>query len=374
MAACKVKQSKYSVNPTKECRLVVQTLVLHFAAQVEEVRNPSLCNVPLGITQKYLVVTCNYPARAAGVTKLMNIAEAKQRCPGLMLVSGEDLTPYRQASKAIHAVLQRFGPAERLGMDEVYVDVTEEVDRRIAHGVMDARWHGHLHSSMTRLTSDTKYRPQDLRVTRTEVRNFTNSCEPAAVAGARGVAATSHDDAMCQSLSTTRQAASQAQPLLTSVLSSGHGRDSQHPDATCQQLTESRGHPGGCQFPSAPPMQTASRDQPPTPHPPVAGAPDNGPDCMHVICGPMAQVPAWVLRLKVGSAIAAEARRAVRQEAGFRASAGVASNKMTAKLCSGLHKPDDQTILPPSEASVSASSVAFVVSNMFYTAFVIIET
>jgi nucleotidyltransferase/DNA polymerase involved in DNA repair len=40
-------------------------------------------------------------------------------------VSGEDLTPYRAASKAIAAVLQRFGPAERLGMDEVFVDATQ---------------------------------------------------------------------------------------------------------------------------------------------------------------------------------------------------------------------------------------------------------
>ncbi len=36
-----------------------------------------------------------------------------------MLVNGEDLTPYRQASKRIFNVLARFGVAERLGMDEV---------------------------------------------------------------------------------------------------------------------------------------------------------------------------------------------------------------------------------------------------------------
>lgn len=48
-----------------------------FYAQVEEVRDPSLAQRPLGITQKYLVVTSNYPARKRGVTKLMNIKEAK---------------------------------------------------------------------------------------------------------------------------------------------------------------------------------------------------------------------------------------------------------------------------------------------------------
>lgn len=43
-------------------------------------------------------------------------------------------------------------------------------------------------------------------------------------------------------------------------------------------------------------------------------------------------------------------------EAGYRSSAGVASNRMLAKLAAGLHKPDDQTVLLPSEA------VAFVAS------------
>ena len=60
-----------------------------------------------------------YTARSFGVTKLQGITEAKERCPGLILISGEDLTPYRRASKEILAVLQRFGVAERLGMDEV---------------------------------------------------------------------------------------------------------------------------------------------------------------------------------------------------------------------------------------------------------------
>lgn len=42
-----------------------------------------------------------------------------------MLVNGEDLTPYRAASKAILGVLQAYGTCERLGMDEVFVDMTQ---------------------------------------------------------------------------------------------------------------------------------------------------------------------------------------------------------------------------------------------------------
>ena len=63
--------------------------------RVWDVRVRDARNVCAGITQKYLVVTCNYPARAAGVGKLMSTKEALKRCPSLVLISGEDLSPYR---------------------------------------------------------------------------------------------------------------------------------------------------------------------------------------------------------------------------------------------------------------------------------------
>ena len=46
---------------------------------------------------------------------------------------------------------------------------------------------------------------------------------------------------------------------------------------------------------------------------------------------------------------------AVQTEAGFRTSAGGACTRMLAKLVSGLHKPDDQTVLlPPAAAAFVA--------------------
>jgi nucleotidyltransferase/DNA polymerase involved in DNA repair len=61
--------------------------------------------------------------------------------------------------------------------------------------------------------------------------------------------------------------------------------------------------------------------------------------------------PPWEALLRVASQVAAEARQLIFQEAGFRTSAGIACNKILAKLASGLHKPDDQTILPPPVAA-----------------------
>ncbi|XP_031567727.1 DNA polymerase eta-like [Actinia tenebrosa] len=51
-------------------------------------------------------------------------------------------------------------------------------------------------------------------------------------------------------------------------------------------------------------------------------------------------------RLAIGAIIMSEIRKAVLTETTFTCSAGVAANKMLAKLACGLHKPNQQTILP----------------------------
>lgn len=51
-----------------------------------------------GIQQKYIIVTCNYVAREQGLTKLMSVTDAKEKCSQLVIVNGEDLTHYREMS------------------------------------------------------------------------------------------------------------------------------------------------------------------------------------------------------------------------------------------------------------------------------------
>ena len=45
----------------------------------------------------------------------------------------------------------------------MFVDVTPEVERRIAAGVHDVAWHGHLWDNAEGLAADSVHRPQDLR-------------------------------------------------------------------------------------------------------------------------------------------------------------------------------------------------------------------
>lgn len=96
--------------------------------------------------QKHIIVTCNYEARrrvclllltlgaracrgiswlkihVQGLRKLQLITEAKQVCPDVVIVLGEDLTRFRNASKMLYDYLRSFAwskRAERLGFDEV---------------------------------------------------------------------------------------------------------------------------------------------------------------------------------------------------------------------------------------------------------------
>ncbi|XP_060136343.1 DNA polymerase iota isoform X2 [Zootoca vivipara] len=120
-------------------RIIVHLDLDCFYAQVEMICNPELRSRPLGVQQKYLVVTCNYEARNAGVKKCMSVKEAKEKCPELVLVNGEDLTKYREMSYKFTALLEEFTPlVERLGLDENFVDITEMVEIRLEQWGKDA--------------------------------------------------------------------------------------------------------------------------------------------------------------------------------------------------------------------------------------------
>ncbi|XP_022216880.2 DNApol-eta [Drosophila obscura] len=55
------------------------------------------------------------------------------------------------------------------------------------------------------------------------------------------------------------------------------------------------------------------------------------------------------IRLLIGASIAGEVRAAVKKDTGYDCSAGIAHNKILAKLAAGMNKPNKQTILPLAE-------------------------
>jgi nucleotidyltransferase/DNA polymerase involved in DNA repair len=95
-----------------------------FYASVFEHQNPALKAQPLGVKQKSILATANYVARSRGVKKLTPISEALKACPDLVIVNGEDLTPFRDASKRLFSCFRSYswnGKIERLGLDEVFM-------------------------------------------------------------------------------------------------------------------------------------------------------------------------------------------------------------------------------------------------------------
>jgi len=104
-----------------------------YYAQIEQVMNPQLKGKPFGVKQRFHVVTTNYIARSLGITKMMLISDALKICPSLVLINGEDLTNYKTYAKRITELVHlHFGPSEKLGMDEHYLDVTKVINKQIS--------------------------------------------------------------------------------------------------------------------------------------------------------------------------------------------------------------------------------------------------
>ncbi|KKY16904.1 putative dna polymerase [Diplodia seriata] len=91
-------------------------------------------------------ISCNYEARRRGLHKLQLVKEAKRLCPDLVpspvlqrgpsisltrvsqvIVLGEDLTRFRNASKDLHRFLRQFSWNGR-----VWLDVTDQVDYNVS--------------------------------------------------------------------------------------------------------------------------------------------------------------------------------------------------------------------------------------------------
>lgn len=120
--------TKTTIIVRKDERIILHADVDSFYAQVYEVETPALRGLPLAVQQKQIIVTCNYEARRRGLHKLQLISEAKKVCPDVIIILGEQLDKFRDASKALYKYLESFTwnkKVERLGFDEVFMDVTD---------------------------------------------------------------------------------------------------------------------------------------------------------------------------------------------------------------------------------------------------------
>jgi DNA polymerase-4 len=111
----------------------MQRLVCHldmdaFFVSVEELFDPSLKGKPVVVggkaDQRGVVAAASYAARKFGVHSAMPLRTAARLCPQATFVDGHP-SRYREVSKNIFAVLNRFSPqVEMASIDEAYLDLT----------------------------------------------------------------------------------------------------------------------------------------------------------------------------------------------------------------------------------------------------------
>ena len=93
-----------------------------FFASVEQRDDLRLRGRPV-IVGGWVVLAASYEAKALGVKTAMSAAEARRRCPGVIVVEPR-MRAYSEASKAMFAVFEDASPlVEPLSIDEAFLDV-----------------------------------------------------------------------------------------------------------------------------------------------------------------------------------------------------------------------------------------------------------
>lgn len=109
-----------------------QRIIMHidmnaFFASVEQQNNPALRGKPIvviGSAKRTVITTASYEARAFGVKTGMNVWQARQKCPQLILVVGDN-RKYTWTSAQIFRMMLQFTPlVEVFSIDEAFLDVT----------------------------------------------------------------------------------------------------------------------------------------------------------------------------------------------------------------------------------------------------------
>ncbi|GAA5958075.1 hypothetical protein JCM8115_001122 [Rhodotorula mucilaginosa] len=289
-------------------------------AAMEMARLKIPADQPMAVQQWNGLIAVNYPARAYGITRHETPAEALKKCPDLMLVhvqtykNGEvvpgywdgakpethkvSLDMYRKESKKILAVFQEFCPiVEKASIDESFLDLTLPVRERLlaaypALATPPPSSHNNLDTPLPP--------PSSFGITRDDIK-WAELGNVVPISG--------------QKREKVRRLDPRGVPMPSSSSSSpvkaaGSGDGNEE---TAQVEEEEQGS-----------ASTSTSPEPLDDDPPLTWSD---------IC------------LSLGAAIVRDTRTAVTERLGYTCSAGIATNKMLAKLTSAWKKPNAQTIL-----------------------------
>jgi DNA polymerase eta len=254
-----------------------------FYAQCEMVRLRTPRETPLAVRQWDSLIAINYPAREFGITRMISAGEAKAKCPDIVL---QHVATFREGEGGKWAY--REDAWRKMGTDKVCLDPYRGESRKILKVIKGelARWYADL--------------VQDLRGWDSQVKIQEAFVEKASV------------DEVFIDLS----------PLVFAVL--------------LQRHPELRGKPQGDDRVT------------PLPCPPTTALEWKSEDCLVDLDENETEVdnPDWDdIAMLIGSEIVRSVRTAVWDTLSYTCSAGIAKNKMMAKLGSAMNKPNKQTIV-----------------------------
>ncbi len=110
-------------------RVIMHIDMNAFFASVEQQTNPELRGKPIAVigTGRTVVTTASYEARAFGVKTGMNTWQARQACPQITFVVGNN-RKYADTSTRIVAMMRDYTPlVEVFSIDEAFLDVTNSL-------------------------------------------------------------------------------------------------------------------------------------------------------------------------------------------------------------------------------------------------------
>ncbi|KAL1991817.1 hypothetical protein VTN49DRAFT_5125 [Thermomyces lanuginosus] len=133
--------------PSSPLRVVAHIDLDAFYAQCEMVRLGVSRETPLAVQQWDALIAVNYAARPFGISRMISVAEAKKRCPNLIL---QHVATFREGEGGRWAY--REDAAQNIGTDKVSLDPYRKESRKILGLIHDelSKWRDLLTSSDSR--------------------------------------------------------------------------------------------------------------------------------------------------------------------------------------------------------------------------------
>ena len=285
--------------------------------------------VPVAVQQWQGLIAVNYAARSKGVTRHMRVNEAKQLCPQLVLVHVETIgdattavDEHRQQTTAAAAAAPAAAsneegtippPAAAAATTTTTTDNQEEEEEE-APQQPQQQLDTNNHSELLKLTQ--KACLERYRRANSEIMTLLHRLIPTAVIEKASI------DEMYIDATPLVDAQLEAQRHGNTNTNNGTNTNAQQQHQQQQQEEEERFQH---QF-----------------------SPEDAFSWGSVVLGegPLDPGSEFDVRLACGAGIACRLRGAIQQQLEYSSSAGIATNKMLAKIGSALHKPNQQTLIP----------------------------